>query len=1814
MGKKKKSEEKSILINDKLINALLENITDVILIIDENGVIIYATPSTSDLTGFPPKEIIGKNIFAFVHEEDLLSAQKLLIDILTTDEVHIDIEKKILHKDGTVRYVKGKGKNLLSNPDIKGILINMHDSTERVLLEDSERKKGILLNNVEEISKVGGWEYDVRTQNLYWTKETYLIHEIEPFSIGPHPPELFEQTLLCYPEPGRSLLLEVFQNCYKNGIEYKLELPFVTKKGRNIWIETSGKPLYLNNRIEKVYGNIIDISEKKQNELIAEARLNLIEYSYQSDIDSFLQKFLDEAERLTQSKIGFYHFVEEDQETLKLQMWSTNTIETMCTSEGKDSHYNISQAGVWVDCVKERKPVIHNDYENLPNKKGLPEGHAPVIRELVIPVFRNNKIVAILGVGNKESLYDENDIQLITQLADSAVDIAVRKRAENSLIESEQKLNTVLNSNEDKIWSIDRNYNLLYGNKAYEDYILQNTGKPALRGESIFANTPFPNFIAEWEGYFEKAFKGEVFKIEKSYFLKDHDYYLEYGFNPVKGGDGDFNSVVVYVRDITEHKMFAEGLKNFTAQQKKINEELSNKNEELIKSRKATLNIIDDLSFEIEERKKTLQALNISNKRYLELAKQSRTVTWEVDKTGLFVYVSEASEVVYGYKPSDLINKINYYDLNPEATRNEFKEETFKNFISHEPFINCENEIVTKDGKRIWVTTNGYPVFNPNGDFIGFQGNDTDITLKKKTEDELLESKTEYKNFVEKSNEGIYFIKYSEPIDINLPVDEQVTMIIKNGIISECNHAMVKMYGYSDYSELIGKSMLDIYGGSISEINFETAKNFVINHYQIEDLETLEYDKDGNEKHFLNNVIGVIHNNKLVGNWGTQRDDTERKKAEHALINSEIRYKSLFEEHSAVKLLINPEDGFIIDANQAASDFYGWSREKLKQMKLNEINTQSDEALKAAINKVLVEKKVKFEFKHRCADGSERDVEVFSSKIEIGGKDHLHSIVHDITERKIAQKYLTESEEKYRRLVDDSPDAIAIYVSGKIVYVNNATLKLMKVQTQEELLGQPILKFVHPDSMGMVIARVKSIKEEGNPLPIAEEKFIRFDGTSIDVEVKATPIIFNGENGVQLIVRDISDRKKAEEKIIQLSRAVEQSPVSIIIANLEGNIEYANPKTIEISGYSYEEILGKNPRIFSSGELPKEQYKKLWDTITAGQEWKGELHNKKKSGELYWEYVSISPIKDETGKFAHYLAVKEDITGRKLAEEEMRKQSEFRELLIGISSNYINLPQEEVDPSISKSINILGKFVNADRAYIFDYDSSNGICSMTYEWCNDGITSQIAGLQNIQLSTEWVDSFREKKTLYIADISALPESETKKILQSKEIKSILSVPILDGNNCIGFIGFDSVRFHHNYSETERQLLLIYAQMLVNIKLRIKGEEELISAKETAESANKLKDAFIANISHEIRTPLNGILGMTGIIKEAFGDQADENEKNYFTSVEISSKRLMKTVDLIVNFSRLQVGDFTINPTELSLSEIIKNVIDEYLPIADEKSVSLNFNSSIVNSKIYADEYSVLTSLINIIDNAIKFTDTGSVNIELYRSEPNLICVEITDTGVGISDYYLPKLFTPYSQEESGYNRAYEGVGLGLSLVKKFLELNNASIEVQSQKGKGTKFTICFAALFEDETTEADSEKINFFRKSDSPSIHNEKTKPSILVVEDDGINQLYLKSVLLHDYDIVIAADADKALKAYESNDFDLILMDISLRGGMNGLELTKLIRAGSKNPNIPIIAITGHAFPEDRQKTAEAGCNDYLSKPFESFELLEKITVNIVK
>jgi PAS domain S-box-containing protein len=233
-------------------------------------------------------------------------------------------------------------------------------------------------------------------------------------------------------------------NNRREGMSENFEQRMRCKDGSTIWTIISANPILdSKGNYAGAFNLITDITESKRIKDIMQARLRLLEFSESHSMEEFLTAVLDEIEALTGSKIGFYHFLEADQITLSLQAWSTNTLKHMCAAEGKGSHYDVNKAGVWVDCVHERRPVTHNDYASLPHRKGMPEGHAPVIREVVVPIFRDGLIKAIIGIGNKAGNYNETDIDTLYQLGDISWDIVERKRTDEELKRSNRELKAV---------------------------------------------------------------------------------------------------------------------------------------------------------------------------------------------------------------------------------------------------------------------------------------------------------------------------------------------------------------------------------------------------------------------------------------------------------------------------------------------------------------------------------------------------------------------------------------------------------------------------------------------------------------------------------------------------------------------------------------------------------------------------------------------------------------------------------------------------------------------------------------------------------------------------------------------------------------------------------------------------------------------------------------------------------------------------------------------------------------------------------------------------------------------------------------------------------------------------------------------------------------------------------------------------------------------------------------------------------------------------------------------------------------------------
>ncbi|MBI5353039.1 MAG: PAS domain S-box protein [Chloroflexi bacterium] len=306
-----------------------------------------------------------------------------------------------------------------------------------------------------------------------------------------------------------------------------------------------------------------DITERKRIERIMRTRLRLMQVANVHGLDELLQQTLDEIESLTNSKIGFFHFLEPDEKTLTLRAWSTHTLQNMCTAEGKGSHYDVGEAGVWADCVRQRKPVIHNNYESLQDRKGLPEGHAPLMRELTVPILRNEKVVAILGMGNKPLDYTAIDVEVISSIADFAWDIIERRRNEDALVESEEKFHTFTDWTYDWEKWMDPQNNIVYTSPSC-GRITGFSPEEFMADPDLLLRIVHPDdrqFYEEHHKVIHNESEGPL-NIEYRIIAKDgSEHWIEHICRPLYGKDNRYLGRRVSNRDVTERKQADEEIR-----------------------------------------------------------------------------------------------------------------------------------------------------------------------------------------------------------------------------------------------------------------------------------------------------------------------------------------------------------------------------------------------------------------------------------------------------------------------------------------------------------------------------------------------------------------------------------------------------------------------------------------------------------------------------------------------------------------------------------------------------------------------------------------------------------------------------------------------------------------------------------------------------------------------------------------------------------------------------------------------------------------------------------------------------------------------------------------------------------------------------------------------------------------------------------------------------------------------------------------------------------------------------------------------------
>lgn len=447
------------------------------------------------------------------------------------------------------------------------------------------------------------------------------------------------------------------------------------------------------------------------------------------------------------------------------------------------------------------------------------------------------------------------------------------------------------------------------------------------------------------------------------------------------------------------------------------------------------------------------------------------------------------------------------------------------------------------------------------------------------------------------------------------------------------------------------------------------------------------------------------------------------------------------------------------------------------------------------------------------------------------------------------------------------------------------------------------------------------------------------------------------------------------------------------------------------------------------------------------------------------------------------------------------------------------------------------------------------------------------------------------------------------IRNEKQRNKALNQQLAEKEKQVAAMNQKALDFKQQVKEEVEQRTQDYEEQIKQFK---KKDNKLKKSLKEVEDANYLKNAFLSNMSHEIRTPLNGIIGFASLLETELSLLENEELYGYANGIQQSGERLLHLLNNIIDISRIEANDLQVSLQETNLNQIIDKSAELFKFQANEKSLALNIRLE-ETPMIYADPDSVSKILSDIIDNAVKYTEKGFINVTNgYLSDKKEVFVKVKDTGIGIDETYLPKVFEAFRQESLGYSRAFQGAGLGLPLAKRLLDLLSGRIEIESKKQEGTIVTVYLPTK---ETFKHVNESLHPQKKKGKEPIPLKKAieDTHLFLVEDDRMNRLVITKMLT-DWNLQSAEDGDITIEKIEAaykkgKIFDLMLFDINLPNPWDGIKLMHYVK--KKFPeyeNVPFIAQTAYAMRGDKERLLEEGFDDYLSKPISQQRLLTAI------
>lgn len=774
----------------------------------------------------------------------------------------------------------------------------------------------------------------------------------------------------------------------------------------------------------------------------------------------------------------------------------------------------------------------------------------------------------------------------------------------------------------------------------------------------------------------------------------------------------------------------------------------------------------------------------------------------------------------------------------------------------------------------------------------------------------------------------------------------------------------------------------------------------------------------------------------------------------------------------------------------------------------------------------------------------------------------------------------------------------------------------------------------------------------------------------------------------ELVIQHEESQRDLQEALTDLAYqkfALDQHAI-VSITNLAGDITYANDKFCEISGYSRAELLNQNHRLINSQTHSREFFENLWEQITSGMVWHGEICNRNKSGELYWVNATIVPLANDVGKPTMFIAIRTDITGRKRMEASMKAaEARLRHITntvpgavfqwhVGPDHYRYTFISERVREVLGFTPEELKADASLTTLQIFKEDRTrviNGVMDAArrrvvwrgeyrvllqqgaLRWIRaeidpepdlapDGATVFTGLWQDITAIKQADSRLREvTENIPVAVFQYYAESDgrLKITFMSDSIEAICGVradAILEATSLlldrvypedqdVFSTGLGVANAHAQAQAVDFRMVHLHTGAIVwvhgeahprqlshggwvwngyftDITESKQAEAELQKAKDAAEAASHAKSDFLANMSHEIRTPMNGVLGMTELLLDT---ALDAEQREYLSIVKSSADALLRVINDILDFSKIEAGKLQVEHIPFHLGQVVADTLKSVALRASEKGLELVSDvSADVAVGVLGDPGRLRQILLNIIGNAIKFTDRGEIVIRVVHANladaPATIHFSVSDSGIGIPADKQQAIFEAFSQEDSSTTRRYGGTGLGLTICSRLVSAMGGRIWVESEPGLGSVFHFTLQLDIDASATVLPAQMVRF-------------AGCKTLIVDDNAVNRTVLARTLEGEgvitHAVASGQDALNWLAKASSmgNPCDLILLDAQMPE-MDGFSVAEQIGRLPQCRKIPVVMLSSAGIKGDAQRASDVGIVGYLSKPIARDELLQAL------